>query len=762
MTNKTEILAPAGSLNAFYAAMANGADAVYLGGKAFGARANASNFTLEEIKELIKYAHIRDKKVYVTVNTVLFEKEFFDALAFVQDLYLSDVDAIIIQDLGLAMVIREKFPDLALHASTQMNIHNISMAKIVQELGFKRIVLPREMNIDTIKEIKKQVAIELEVFVHGALCVSYSGNCYFSSFIGKRSGNRGQCAQPCRLPYRLADQEKYWLSPKELYTIDNIKQLQALGITSFKIEGRMKRPEYVAQVVQSYRKAVNHEPFSITQEDRRLRTIFNRDWTKGFLFKEENKNFSNVEQQNHVGIIIGKVISTYQDKVNVKLLSPLTYGDSIRLVGKVTDAVTINQMYVANRLVKEANANDVVTIKTHMVGLEDAKVYLTTDKKQIDELANTYKNDPYKIDIEGVCYVEQGQVIFSITDQIHTVSQICLDKPEVANSNQIEKIKEQLGKTANTIFQFKDLQVRDNFFLPIKSINQLRRDALTSLENLRSIKYPNRQVRELPEEKQNHEEELVGIKVKVHNETQLQSAIRFPIKAIYVTDIALYNKYQEIPNVYYHLPRNNQKSAQGKLITTDLSLLSNNISSVYTNVTNHFSVRQMEKFGAKTVGLSVELSFNQIKDLIQSYVHDYGSVPSLEMMVYGRHELMTMAYCPLNKALGKENKYCGECLKSQYYLTDRLGYDFPLIRDEECNLILLNTKRLHLLPYINDIIDAGIKNLLLDFTLETELEMEQIMRMYFAALQNETINQEEIKEVINGNWTFGHFKEEII
>ncbi len=757
MINKTEILAPVGSLDAFYAAMAAGADAVYLGGKAFGARANATNFTLPEIKELIKYAHVRDKKVYVTVNTIIFENEFTNALGFVEELYHSDVDAIIIQDLGLAMVIREKYPDLALHASTQMNIHNLPMAKKIQELGFKRIVLPREMNIDQIKEIKEKVNIELEVFIHGALCVSYSGNCYFSSFIGKRSGNRGQCAQPCRLPYQLDGKEKYWLSPKDLCTIDRIKELQAIGITSFKIEGRMKRPEYVAQVVKSYRKAVNHEAFNIDQEDRRLRTIFNRDWTKGFLFKEENKNFSNIDQQNHVGLTIGKVVSTYQDKVNIKLLSSLRYGDSIRLVGKVTDAVTINQMYVANQLVKEAKINDIVTIKTHMTGLEEAKIYLTTDSKQINELADTYKNDPYQVEIEGVCYLENNQVFFSVTDGIHTAVQSCLEKPELANSNQTEKIKEQLGKTANTIFRFKELQVRDNFFLPVKSINQLRRDALTTLETMRSIKYPNRKGRLLIEEIVNHQVETAGIKVRVRTEAQYKKVISFPVKAIYITDEHLYHKYQENANVFYVLPRNNQKRVEEKVITTDYSLLQGNINSVYTNVTNSFSVRQMEKLGAETVGLSVELSFNQIKDLIQGYFHHYKSYPSLEMMVYGRYELMTMSYCPINKALMKEKKNCGECLKKQYYLTDRLGYDFPLIRDEECNLIVLNVKRLHLLPYINEIINAGVKNLLLDFSLETEEEVETILNMYFAVLQNQNINSEEMKEV-----TYGHFQETII
>ena len=757
MINKTELLAPAGSLDAFYAAIANGADAVYLGGKAFGARANASNFTLSEIQELITYAHIRDKKVYVTVNTILFESELREALQFVEDLYFSDVDAIIIQDIGLAMLIRAKYPDLALHASTQMNIHNVAMAKTIQELGFKRIVLPREMNVDVIKEIKDRVDIELEVFVHGALCVSYSGNCYFSSFIGKRSGNRGQCAQPCRLPYQLAGQEKYWLSPKDLNTLDKIKELQALGITSFKIEGRMKRPEYVAQVVRSYRKAINHESLDYKQEDRNLRMIFNRDWTKGFLLKEENKDFSNVDQQNHVGLYIGKVTSVYQDKVNIKLFSSLSYGDSIRLVGSVTDAVTVNQMYVANQLVKEAKANDVVTVRTHIAGLEDAKVFLTTAKKQIDELTNTYKTDNVKVEIDGGCYLKNNEVVFSVTDGVHIVTKTSIDKPEIANSDQTEKIKEQLLKTANTVFQFKKLQVMDNFFLPVKSINLLRRVTLSELETLRSKKYPDRQKKDLLIETINHEIETPGIKVKVRSEKQLQVALSFPVKAIYIADDAMYHKYKENPNIYYYLPRNNQTSVQEKVVTTDLSLLQNNINSVYTNVTNHASVRQMEKLGAKTVGLSVELSFNQIEELIKGYVDAYGSQPSLEMMVYGRYELMTMAYCPLNKALDKEKKHCGACLKSQYYLTDRLGYEFPLIRDEECNLIILNVKRLHLLRYINDIIQAGVKNLILDFSLETEQEMQYIITIYFAALHQKIVNDEEIKGV-----TYGHFQEAVI
>lgn len=757
MINRTEILAPAGSSEAFYAAIASGADAVYLGGKAFGARAKATNFTIDEIKELIKYAHLRDRKVYVTVNTIIFEEELTSALQFVEELYFNDVDAIIVQDLGLAMAVREMYPDLALHASTQMNIHNLAMAKVIADLGFKRLILPREMSIDVIREIKAQTSIELEVFIHGALCVSYSGNCYLSSFIGKRSGNRGQCAQPCRLPYTLANQEKYWLSTKDLNTLERIKELQDAGITSFKIEGRMKRPEYVAQVVSSYRQAVNNENIDYGKEDRLLRMIFNRDWTKGFLFKEENTDFPNIEQQNHVGLYIGKVTSTYRDKINIKLISDLAFGDSIRLVGKVTDAVTVNQMYVDNQLVKVAQANDVVTVRGHLEGLDEAKVYLTTSKRQIDELSQRYKEDNYKVEIDGICYLENNQVALAVTDGDNNALSVSEATPEIANSDQKEKIKEQLTKSAATIFMFKSLVVRDNFFLPLKNLNQLRREALAKLEVARSSKYPHRHRQDLAQEIVNHETEVAGIKVKVRDEEQLQAALKFPVKAIYIADYSLYNKYKAKDNVFYYAPRNNQKPFSGLAVTTDLSSLSGNISSVYTNVTNSFAVRQMEKLGAKTVGLSIELSFPQIKDLVQGYLTKYKSLPSLEMMVYGSYELMLLAYCPLNKALGKEKKYCGECLKNRHFLTDRLGYNFPVIKDEECNLIMLNAKRLHLLAYINAIIGAGVKNLVCDFSLETALEVENILEMYFAVLENKEFNSEEPRQV-----TTGHFLEAII
>ena len=260
--NKLEVLAPAGSMESLYAAINKGADAVYLGGNKFSARAYASNFDNENMQKAIDYAHSYGVKIYVTINTILKENEIEEAVRYVGYLYEIGADALIIQDLGLFKRIKEEYPDLELHASTQMTIHNGEAAIYFKEKGFHRVVLSREMTIDEIKYISTDLMIETEMFVHGAICVSYSGQCLMSSIIGGRSGNRGRCAQPCRMEYTLkgeksGEQKGHLLSPKDMCTIDDIKDIVESGTHSLKIEGRMKRPEYVAGVVDNYRKAVD-------------------------------------------------------------------------------------------------------------------------------------------------------------------------------------------------------------------------------------------------------------------------------------------------------------------------------------------------------------------------------------------------------------------------------------------------------------------------------------------------------------------------
>jgi putative protease len=324
-----ELLAPAGSKEAFYAAVNNGADAVYLGGKIFNARQFANNFSNEDLKEIIAYAHFHGVKVYITVNTLIADTEIKDLLEYLVFLRNSGVDAIITQDLGVAKLVKEYIPDLELHASTQMTIHNSPGVQFLKEQGFKRVVLSRECSLEDIKNIHKEDKTELEVFIHGALCICYSGQCYMSSMIGGRSGNRGKCAQPCRLGYELMNDQgqkltdesfgKHLLSPKDLNTSEFLIELLEAGVTSLKIEGRMKRPEYVATVVRIYRQILDqyyaHEPISLTDENKRdLKQIFNRDFTSGYFIKNQGADLMSYKKPNNRGIFLGRVQETFPQK----------------------------------------------------------------------------------------------------------------------------------------------------------------------------------------------------------------------------------------------------------------------------------------------------------------------------------------------------------------------------------------------------------------------------------------------------------------
>ena len=406
---KMELLAPAGNYESFIQAINNGADAIYLAGKNFNARTFANNFTIEEIASMVKYAHIRDVKIYVTVNTLIKDSEIMDALKFVEQLYKANVDAILVHDLGLINIVRKAYPDLELHASTQMNCTCVNDALLLKNLGFKRIVLARECSIDVIKEIKEKVDIELEVFCHGALCMSYSGNCLMSSLIGGRSGNRGKCAQSCRQEYELeydngldktVIDKKYYLSCKDLMTLEYVKELQRIGVDSIKIEGRGKESEYVAIVTKWYRKAIdnNLNSYDIENGKKELKLVFNRKFTKGYIFNENNTEFTNIDTVNHLGINIGKIIKADKQFCYIKLTEEVNINDALRIVDEkweTKDAIIVNNMYLSDEffrqgdLIKSAKQNSIVKIRIHNENLKAGfDVLKTKDSKIIDSVNN--------------------------------------------------------------------------------------------------------------------------------------------------------------------------------------------------------------------------------------------------------------------------------------------------------------------------------------------------------------------------------------
>ena len=350
---KPELLAPAGNMESLKAAITAGCDAVYLSGKMFGARAFANNFSNDELELAINISHLYGIKVYITVNTLIYENEVESFLEYIEFIHKLGVDAVIMQDLGMIDLVRKTYPNLDIHVSTQAHIHNLEGVKLMESLGVKRVVLARETPIELIKEIKNNTNIELEVFIHGALCISYSGQCLMSSLIGGRSGNRGTCSQCCRMPYDLIkdgkkiNKDKYLLSTKDLNTIYNIDKL--IDIDSLKIEGRMKRPEYVYMVVSLYRKAIdsyiNKGIIDITDNDiKEIKKLFNRDFTKGFIFHEEN--ITNTFRPNHMGIKIGKVIDN-KKYTTIKLEDDLNLQDGIRFL-EDDKGMTITTMYKNN------------------------------------------------------------------------------------------------------------------------------------------------------------------------------------------------------------------------------------------------------------------------------------------------------------------------------------------------------------------------------------------------------------------------------
>ncbi|MGD9886613.1 MAG: DUF3656 domain-containing protein [Bacilli bacterium] len=754
---KVELLAPVGSKDAFFAAIYNHADAVYLGGKAFGARAHADNFSNQELQEMISIAHLHDVKVYVTVNTVVYDSEWADLIHFLDFLYLNDCDAVIVQDLGVAKLIAHRYPQMDLHASTQMNIHSVEQAKVLKNLGFKRIVLARETALKDVIAIKQGVDIEIEVFVHGALCVSCSGNCYMSSLIGKRSGNRGRCAQPCRLPYTYNGETKYFISPKDLNTLDFIPELIDSGIDSFKIEGRMRRPEYVATVLQSYQKAINayyeKSTIDLKPEQHHLLTIFNREFTKGFLLNETNENLINEESSNHIGIEIGKVVACHNNYVDILLTQPLNFGDAIRIKGQVEDAMIINQIYVNKQIVKEAQAGNLITIKSHLPGLDQSIVYLTTDQKQIEAMQASYQNQKSLLPISGVVFLAENYLGLQLEYQEKMVK-VLSDEPFLWSDNPQanDRLLAQISKTGNSPFYFTKLVFDSTrmVFLPVKQINELRRKALNELIKVSSVKHGKRMINEKPLPDITTSALTKGLIAKVRNEEQLLTVVNYDFQAIYVTDWELMkwqNQYSHHRFVYV-IPRiNHQLYNDGLYVTSELSNVRNNFTSIYLPVTNSYSLYHLFELGAKKVGLSLELSFSQIKQLIDEFTNKFNQHPNVEMMVYGRYELMMMKYC-----LQKNHGGCKLCASTDKQLVDRRGFSFPVFKDAQCYVKILNSKKLHLGDYLNMLYDNGVTNLLLDFTIESALETKAVCEVYCNNNHDYAISEV----------TFGHFKEGVL
>ncbi len=752
MKNNVELLSPVGNFDCLKAAVQNGADAVYLGASNYSARASAANFDYDELKFAVEYAHVRNVKVHLALNTLIKNDELEEVLKLASYAYELGVDAIIVQDLGLAKILIKSFPKLPIHASTQMTIHNLEGVIQAARLGFSRVILSRELSLEEIDYISRNSNIETECFVHGALCISYSGQCLFSSMIGGRSANRGKCAQACRLPYELLEDNEisidkgFLLSPRDLYGLDNLGKLIDTGITSLKIEGRLKNAEYVATVTRIYRKYIDlyfkNGEFEVDDKDRvDLLQVFNRGgFSSGHLNELPNKDLVFKEKPNNMGIYIGNVANFDSNKghIKVNLADNIEIGDTITFE-KENTRYTISELMIENENIRKGKTGQIVTLGRMKgnIHLSD-KIYKLSSKSLSDFTIKTFENtESKKIPLSCKISIKKDKPItvkvkaldssdfyknlaINITSDIYPIKAI-------NHPISKERIITQLAKTSNTPFEFCkfDIDLDDNLYLPsISSLNALRRKIIQDLETC-AIKHFSRVPTQLKLKNTQAETQIPKPKQKKislllntlnldfdYNTLDNVDRIYIPLKYFNVP------KYESILDIltskfstYIYMPtilKTNYKNIFVNTISFALSkykihgfVISNladftllkefkkdyDLIGNYTlNVFNDYTASELNNMGISTITLSPELNKGNIDNICNGL--------NSELIVYGNTPLMHMKYC----LLGNSNQCYPECSgncnsEHKYYLKDRMGFSMRIIPDNlQTITTIYNTK----------------------------------------------------------------------
>ena len=734
---RVELLSPAGNMECLISAVQNGADAVYVGGKKFGARAFANNFDYDELVEAIKYCHLYGVKIYVTVNTICYENEIEEALKYIEFLHINHVDALIMQDLGLISLVRKKFPNLEIHASTQMHNHNDSGLSFLKSIGVKRVVLDREMSLDEINNLKTD--IDKEIFIHGALCVSYSGCCLFSAMHGGRSGNRGECVGACRLPYKLLENNKdiiqdgnYPLSTKSLCTINNINKILNSNVVSLKIEGRMKSKEYVGYITRLYREKINeyylNKNYTITDNEiTNIKKLYNRELTSGYLFNNYGSNIMNIKTSNHIGVILGTITKVDDKKIYISLKDELNQEDGIRFDND--KGMIVNKLYNNKGLLVSHLSKGEIAILDNKVGLTKGSIVRKTiDSKLIEEI-NKYKERKVLVTIS--CKARIGEkLLVAITDGINKVefSGNIIEKA-VNSPTSAERIKEQLEKLGNTVFYSSktNLDIDDNIFVSIKELNDIRRDATDKLKELRENYSTSKiAIKVFDDKKYKNVKENLSISILVRNIEQLKVAINNNVDYIYTDNFDLYKKYKD-KNVYYKTPRVSSNDAEYEdenLLITELGgayKYSNNnrvITDYFLNVVNSSNISVLKDMGVKRVVLSPELDLEDLKNL--------SCKEDVDLLVYGRVELMITKYCPMNMIINKDKKNCSLCLKNKYSLKDKDNNIYPIVTNNHL-VHILDSNNINMLDNINKLRSYGFNSFRIDLYDEKEKDIINII-----------------------------------
>ncbi len=768
--HKPELLAPVGSKEALAAAIENGADAVYFGGKLFSARQYASNFTKEELGWAIDYAHIRGVKAYVTVNTLIKDSELEEARDYLQFICTAGADAVIVQDLGILKLIREQLPELPVHASTQMTIHNVEGVKFLQEMGVKRVVLARELSLDEIHRIKSETSIEIETFIHGALCFSYSGQCLLSSMIGGRSGNRGYCAQPCRKKYRLGEAEGYLLSPKDLNMSEHIGALVKAGIDSFKIEGRMKRHEYVAGVVRVYRKLIDRyfdapENFRVTDDERHtLLQLFNRGFTTGYFFGNPGSKLMSRDFPHNIGTEVGTVAGYDNRKklLSLSLKAPLRTGDGIGTGGG--DGITVRSMYANNQRVSAAGSGSIVEIPFDVDMDKGSAVFKTYDSRLMASLeTKSIRKIPVKM---------------SVKTRIGEPVELCIDDGEnevmvhgamvsMAESKPVSKdsIAAQLKKLGNTVFEVHEItfDLGENIFIPVSLLNELRRRAVAGLEGERVQKWKRRCMKpEIASEKRSAEVKPI-LAVNTSTIEGFEAAVDGGADVVYIgSDVSENNEPQmNAPSrasggrkqgvgVFISTPRivkeienlNANLDSDGFLVSNlgilyhlrRLNMVKPMVIDYPFNIFNHLTMEYLLNYSHR-VTLSPELTLEDIRSLTP-----YGAT---ECIVHGFFPLMVSEHDLVGNLFSGGTK--------DTLLKDEKGFAFPVKTDMQGRTYLMNSRELCMLEYVPEIMEAGVECLRIEAGMYDSNKTGEITKAYRRAMDKR------MGRGCEGEYTTGHY-----
>ena len=732
--SKYELLAPAGDMAALKAAVSAGANAVYLGYDEFSARAKAKNFNKEELREAINYAHLRDVKIYVTFNILIADFEIKRAMDRVKMLYDIGVDALILQDLGIAREIRKNFPDFEVHASTQMAVNNFYGAKFLKEMGFSRVVLARETPLFELEKIKG-LDIDVETFIHGALCVSYSGECLMSSMIGGKSGNRGECAQACRKSYEILDFDKnkigkrlYYISPKDLNTLDDVAKIINSGGYSLKIEGRMKNPEYVYTIVSSYKKSLEGK---LTLEDKNdTEQVFNRGFTKGLFNGDFGNDFISSDRPDNRGVEVGKVIGATKNSGKVIFYEDVFEGDGLEFISSSGRfGMRSNSFYEANI------PHEINLFKAPIL---NSKINRTFSKKLYEKVDEKIENFDYKRELDIDLRIKIGERPLIKVKTGDLSANFELDRVvEVAKKSGLdrERVIENISKTGDSIFRVKniDLDLDDNAFLPISAINELRREATKILENKILEGSIDRFEIENKLEKKNFERQNKDhrskIKVFFNKFKDLENSSLKDIDEIIIRakDLEKFNKkhknrevsiyldkfysYYELENLREYILKNqnvrgiwvNNLSEYYIFKDDDLEINGDIGLNVFNEVTSDF----LCDLGLKSITLSPELNSGQIQKIINK------NDAEINVISYGRVPVMTMKHCPFSVIKNcKDEKNCPTCKYKNYLLRDEKNVDFEVLRQNTFTEIF-NSYPILLDGYVNKLKDNKVNLLIL-------------------------------------------------